>query len=183
MPHSLCLCPFRKPKKTRHVVEDEASGPEEDMATVLDQEGNVTLHDGRRLAAPGYCVDQKNFIFNFLWLDICNQGCSQQLSGRCCTSRNFCQHLLENFHSIQFYTLCTTKLFGGILVSLRPSVRPASRVRSVAPTVLVWIHFIFIHLIKQLQKKFIAKFPNLNFCLVWVIMGGISERRRSSCSS
>ena len=31
----------------------------------------------------------------------------------------------------------TTKLLGGILVSLCPSIRPASRVRSVAPTVLV----------------------------------------------
>ena len=39
------------------------------------------------------------------------------------------------------HTLRTTKLLGGILVSLhlsvRPSVRPATRVRSVAPTVLV----------------------------------------------
>ena len=46
-----------------------------------------------------------------------------------------------------------------------------------------WIHFIFTHLIKQLQKvccvsKFLAKFQNLNFG-----GGGISERRRSSCSS
>ena len=38
---------------------------------------------------------------------------------------------------------------GGGGVSLRPSVRPASRVRSVVPR---WIHFIFIHLIKQFQK-------------------------------
>ena len=41
-----------------------------------------------------------------------------------------------------YYTPHTTKLFGGILVTLRtsvcPSVRPASRVCSVAPTVLVW---------------------------------------------
>ena len=35
------------------------------------------------------------------------------------------------------YTLHTTKLVAGILVSLCLSVRPASRVRSVAPTVLV----------------------------------------------
>ena len=47
----------------------------------------------------------------------------------------------------------TTKLLGGILVSLRPSVRP-----SLIPCLLCsayssgWIHFIFMHLIKQLQK-------------------------------
>ena len=54
--------------------------------------------------------------------------------------------LLLDFNIIEsHYTPCTTKLLGGILVSLRPSVRPAvppsvyptSRVRSVAPTVLV----------------------------------------------
>ena len=77
------------------------------------------------------------------------------------------------------YTPRTTKLLGGILVSLRPSVHPASRVRSVAPTVPVSC------------VKFLAKFQNLNFwqffkicnfdfvfwlgiwceSLVWVIMG------------
>ena len=36
--------------------------------------------------------------------------------------------------------------------SSRPSVRPTSCVRSVAPNSSGWIHFIFIHLIKQLQK-------------------------------
>ena len=52
-----------------------------------------------------------------------------------------------------YYTPRTTKLLGGIWVSLRPSVRP-SRI----PCPLCnfnssgWIHFIFIHLIKQLQK-------------------------------
>ena len=171
MPHSLCLCPFRKPKKTRHVVEDEASGPEEDMATVLDQEGNVTLHDGRRLAAPGYCVDQKNFIFNFLWLDICNQGCSQQLSGRCCTSRNFASTSWKIFTAYSFIPSAQRSCWG--YIGFTPSVRPS---RIPCPLCSTYssgcIHFIFIHLIKQLQKKFIAKFPNLNFCLVWVIMGG-----------
>ena len=35
------------------------------------------------------------------------------------------------------YTPCITKLLGGIVVSLHPSICPASRVHSVAPTVLV----------------------------------------------
>ena len=88
--------------------------------------------------------------------------------------------------------------------SVRPSVRPASRVRSVAPTVLV--DFIFIHLISSNFWRCVAcdvsceiwifcnlfLFVTLNlfsfdWCEspVWVIMGrrGISERRRSSCSS
>ena len=60
------------------------------------------------------------------------------------------------------YTPLTTKLLGGILVSLHPSVCP-----SVCPSVprpsripcplcsfysCGWIHYIFMHLIKQLQK-------------------------------
>ena len=40
-------------------------------------------------------------------------------------------------YNYDYYTPHTTKLLGGVLVSLRPSVRPASRVRSVVPTVLV----------------------------------------------
>ena len=93
------------------------------------------------------------------------------------------------------------EVVGGILVSLRPSVCPMS-----VPCPLCsffssgWIHFIFIHLIKQLQKmsraKFLAKFQNFKFCqffkicnfvlfwlgiwcesLVWLIMGrrGVSQ--------
>ena len=47
---------------------------------------------------------------------------------------------------------------GGILVSLRPSVRPSVPCPSRIPCPLCsfyssgWIHFIFIHLIKQLQR-------------------------------
>ena len=62
------------------------------------------------------------------------------------------------------YTPCTTKLSGVILVSLRLSARPSVR-PSVCPSVRPsripcplcgvyisgWIHFIFIHLITQLQ--------------------------------
>ena len=54
-----------------------------------------------------------------------------------------------------YYTHHTTKLLGGVywFHSVRRSVRPASRVRSLAPTVLVGtISYLFIHLIKQLQK-------------------------------
>ena len=103
--------------------------------------------------------------------------------------------------------------FHSVRPSVRLSVHSASRVRSVAPTVLV--RSISIHLIKQLQKVcrmervFFAKFQNLNFwqffklcnfdfvlfwlgiwceSLVMVIMdhgvaGGISECRHSSCYS
>ena len=48
--------------------------------------------------------------------------------------------------------------------SVHPSVRPTSRVRPVAPTVLVGSFSYFIHLIKQLQNvchMFLTKFPNL----------------------
>ena len=59
-----------------------------------------------------------------------------------------------------------TKLLGGILVSLRPSVHPS---RILCPLCSAynsgWIHFIFIHLIKQLHKmyrvKSLAKFELL----------------------
>ena len=90
------------------------------------------------------------------------------------------------------------------------SIRPASRVRSVAPTVLVGsISYLYIlssnfrrcvmcKVSCKISKfKFFAIFLNLWLCqvfwlgiwcesLVWVIMGwlgGISERRCSSCSS
>ena len=79
------------------------------------------------------------------------------------------------------YCTRTTKLLGVILVSLGPSVLP-----SVCPSVRLsvcssripcplcrayssgWIHFILIHLIKQLQKvccmwSFFQKLQNLNF--------------------
>ena len=105
-----------------------------------------------------------------------------------------------------FYTPHTTKLLRGILVSLRPSVCPsvcpASRVRSVATTVL--IGSISYDACYQTisgdvwRVKFLAKFQNSNFwqffkiwnfdfvlfllgiwceSLVWVIMGrrGVSQ--------
>ena len=94
------------------------------------------------------------------------------------------------------------EVVGGILVSLRPSVRPSARPSRI-PCPLCsayssgWIHFIFIHLIKQLHKvcrvlsflqnfkiEFLAFFfliCNFDFVLfwlgiwceplVWVIMG------------
>ena len=66
--------------------------------------------------------------------------------------------------------------------------------------ILVSLHFIFTHLINQLQKVCLAKFHNFNFwqffkiCnfdyLMWITsvanheaVGCMSERRRSSCSS
>ena len=111
---------------------------------------------------------------------------------------------------IYYYTPRTTKLLGGYIgftPSVCPSVRPASVPRpSRIPCPLCsfyssgWIHFIFIHLIKQLQKvcrvqKFLQnlkfwhflKICNIDFVLfwlgiwceslVWVIMGrrGVSQ--------
>ena len=96
--------------------------------------------------------------------------------------------------------------------SVRPSVCPASCVHSVAPTVLVgsisYLHILSITSKGMSHVKFLAKLKKLNFwqflkicnfdfvffwlgiwceSLAWVIIGrkasGISERRRSSCSS
>ena len=96
----------------------------------------------------------------------------------------------------------TTKLFGGILVSLTPSVHPASPVRSVTPTVLVGsiLYYTSIQATSEgvSHVKFLAQFQNLNFwqflkicnfdfvlfwlgiwceSLVWVNMGrlGVSQ--------
>ena len=98
----------------------------------------------------------------------------------------------------------------GFTPSVRPSVRPSRISRPLCSAYSSsWIHFIFIHLIKQLQSEgvsrvtFLAKFQNVNFwqfctfdfdffwlgigceSLVWVIMGrwGIWEHRPSGCSS
>ena len=104
--------------------------------------------------------------------------------------------------------------WGGILVSLHPSVCP-SRIPCLLCSAYSsgWIHFIFINLIKQLQEVCCMKWFLQNF-KIWifgsffkfvtltlscfdlgsdvnhqysmgnhVVMGGISERRRSSCSS
>ena len=102
-----------------------------------------------------------------------------------------------NYESIIFHTYnhtsCTTMLLGGILVSLRPSVHlsvpPASRVCSVAPTVLAGsISYLYILLSnfrrcvmckvssKISKFKFLAMSLNLQlgiWCepLVWIIMG------------
>ena len=111
---------------------------------------------------------------------------------------------LECFHKLLLYT---TKLLGGVywFHSVRPSIPHPSRV----PCPLCsfyssgWIHFIFMHLIKQLQKvcrmqSFLQNFKIWNFgsflkicyfdfvlfwlgiwceSLVWVIMGrrGVSQ--------
>ena len=95
----------------------------------------------------------------------------------------------------------TTKLLGGILVSLhpsvRPSVRPASRVRSVVPTVLVgsisYLYILSSNFTRCVVCKVFCKiwqfFKTCNFdcvlfwlgiwceSLVWVIMGrrGVSQ--------
>ena len=120
---------------------------------------------------------------------------------------------ISQFTCLLHYTLHTAKLLGGILVSLRSSVRlsvrPASRVRSVAPTVLVgstpYLYILWSNFKKcvrvscKISKfEFLAIFLNLKLwlCLVltwdlmWIIsmgnhgaVGGISERRHSSCSS
>ena len=58
-----------------------------------------------------------------------------------------------------YYTHHATKLLGGILVSLRPSVRlaghPASRVRSVAPTVLVG-PFSYLYILSSNPRRCVA---------------------------
>ena len=65
--------------------------------------------------------------------------------------------------AMSYYTPRTTKLLGGILVSLRPSVRP-SRIPCLLCSAYSsgWIHFIFKHLIKQLWKVY-RFLQNLNF--------------------
>ena len=125
--------------------------------------------------------------------------------------------MTEAFYSLHFrampviiHIMHNEVVGGGILVSLRPSVCPsvrpsrvcpASRVRSVASTVLVGsISYLYMYLIKQLQKvccvqsffqnlKFwqFLKICNFDFVLfwlgiwcesqVWVIMGrrGVSQ--------
>ena len=60
-------------------------------------------------------------------------------------------------------------VWGGILVSHRPSVCPSCIPCPLCSAYISgWIHFIFIHLIKQLQKvcrmqSFLQNFKNLNF--------------------
>ena len=85
------------------------------------------------------------------------------------------------------YTPHTTKLLGGILVSVRPSVRlfvrPASRVHCVAPTDLIGsISYLYILSsnfrrcvackvsckILKFVKKFFCKICNFDFVLFWL---------------
>ena len=100
--------------------------------------------------------------------------------------------------------------FHSVRLSICLSIRPTSRVCSVALTVLVgsisYLYILSSNFRRCVACKFVAKFLNLNcwqffkicnfdfvlfwlgiWCksLVWVIMGqrGISERRLSSCSS
>ena len=104
--------------------------------------------------------------------------------------------------------LYTTKLLGGILVSFHlsvcpsvcPSVRPTSRVRSLAPTVLVE-SISYLYILSNNFRRCVAcevyckilKFY-FDFVLFWLgmwitcmgnhgVAGGISERRLSICSS
>ena len=81
--------------------------------------------------------------------------------------------------------------------SVRPSIRPASRVHSVAPTVLVDpLHIYTSYQVTSkgvLRVKFLAKFwlcLLFTWDLMWITsmgnhgaVGGISERRRFSCFS
>ena len=70
----------------------------------------------------------------------------------------------QYFLIYHYYTTHTTKLLGGILVSLRPSVRPASRVRSVAPTVLVGsISYLYI-LSSNFRRCVVCKVS----CKIWI---------------
>ena len=83
--------------------------------------------------------------------------------------------------SYQLPLLYPTKLLGGILISLRPSVRPASHVRSVGPTVLVGFISYWYILLSNFRWcvvcKVFGKITKLDFLAI------ISDRRRSSCSS
>ena len=128
------------------------------------------------------------------WFSWCLLMARHQKSCLCCT----CISWKNNYTP-----RCTTKLLGGILVSLRPSRIPCPLCSFYSSG---WIHFIFIHLIKQLQKVCrvqsslqnlkiwsfgnFLKFVTLTWDLMWITSmgnhgaaGGISERRRSSCSS
>ena len=75
-----------------------------------------------------------------------------------------------------YYTPAQRSCWGGILVSLHPSVcpsvcpsvRPVSRIRSVAPTVLVgsisYLYILLSNFLKGVSRvKFLAKFKNLYF--------------------
>ena len=143
-------------------------------------------------------------------------------------STTFWNLWVVSFNWISWFTYCVilgnllynnNEVVGGYYIgftpSIRPSVcpcvRPASRVRSVAPTVLVgsiwYLHILSSNFSKCVMCKvsckigkfeFLAIFQNLQLwlCLVltWDLMwitsmgnhggggGGISERRRSSCS-
>ena len=116
-----------------------------------------------------------------------------------------CKYSKWDIYTFQIIPPAQQSCWGGILVSLRPSVPRPSRI----PCPLCsfyssgWIHFIFMHLIKQLQKvchvqSFLPNFKNFKFwqffkicnfdfvlfwlgiwceSLVWVIMGrrGVSQ--------
>ena len=78
--------------------------------------------------------------------------------------------LVDHWSTISSYTHHTTKLLGGIRgggIGFTPSVRPASRVRSVAPTVLVG-SISYLYICQATSEgvsacKFVAKFQTLNF--------------------
>ena len=144
----------------------------------------------------------KYFEFHKNYTAICSSRSNSQIDGlvqeRCNPSAltwSYVFHALSHWN-IHYY-------------SLRPSVRPSVPRPSRIPCPLCsfyssgWIHFIFIHLIKQLQvcrvQSYLQNFKIWsfgNFCVVWTwdlmwitsvgnhgAAGGISERRRSSCSS
>ena len=71
------------------------------------------------------------------------------------------------------YTPHTTKLLGGILVSLRPSVRPASRVRSVSTTVLVgsfsYLYILSSNFRRCVSCKVFCKTLKLEFLVIFLI--------------
>ena len=120
-------------------------------------------------------------------------------------------HIKDKYHPHLLYNEVVVggKGGGGILVSPRPSVRLSVRpFRSPCPLCSAyscgWIHFKFIHHIKQEVCRVWSFFKFLTFLLnlklwlclflTWDLMwitgignhgaaAGISERRRSSCSS
>ena len=105
--------------------------------------------------------------------DTCSQSCVVSYTHYCAQRFTACNitgptwpmfmsltaHNMNYISQYKFnhYTPGTRKLLGGILVSLRPSVRPSVRPACIpwplcSPYSFGWIHFISIHLIKQLKK-------------------------------
>ena len=90
-------------------------------------------------------------------------------------SNQFVGTLLDYWYYC-YYTLCTTKLLGGYIgftPSVHPSVCPASRVHSVAPTVLVGSISYLYNLSSNFRKcvtcKFSGKISKFEFLAFFII--------------